>query len=405
MSIMGAAVTGMNADTTWLASISQNVANANTTGYKNEETSFEALVNQTSSASFDAAGVSTNTMSLNSMQGIVVGGQSSVTDLAVQGNGFFLVSNAAGDTFLTRDGSFVPDSSGNLVNSDGYYLMGYNIKNGPATINANSPQGSEVVNIDSAQALPTPSTTGTFAANLPSSSATGQTETTSMVAYDNLGAAENLSLSWTNSGGNVWALTIQDSTGATIGSANFTFSATTGTLTGISGATGTGVTTSGTNNTTLNFPVPNGQSLALDFSGMTQLASGYNVNTANVNGNAPSSVTGVTIGTDGTLSFQYANGQTVPAYQIPLVNVSSPDSLQAVSGNAYQVNLNSGPMQIGTAGQAGYGAIKSSSLESSTVDLASELTSMVNAQSAYQANSKSFQTGATLLDILNNLKT
>jgi flagellar hook protein FlgE len=155
----------------------------------------------------------------------------------------------------------------------------------------------------------------------------------------------------------------------------------------------------------LNFTIPNGQSLSLDLSGMTQLASGYNVNTANVNGNAPSSVTGVTVGTDGTLSFQYANGQTVSAYQIPLVNVSSPDNLQAVSGNAYQVNLNSGPMQIGTAGQAGYGAIQSSSLESSTVDLASELTAMVNAQSAYQANSKSFQTGATLLDILNNLKT
>ncbi len=400
MSIMGAAVTGMNADTTWLASISQNVANANTTGYKNEETSFEALVNQTSSGSFDAAGVSTNTMSLNSMQGIVVGGQSAVTNLGVEGNGFFVVSNSAGDTFLTRDGSFVPDASGNLINSDGYYLMGYNIQNGPAAISANSYTGAQVINVDNAGALPTPTTTGTFAANLPSSSANGQTETTSMVAYDNFGGAQNLSLQWTNNSTagspNTWGLSVTDSTGAVVATASATFSASNGQISTLTGT--------GTSGDTLSFTVPNGQTLGLDLSGMTQLASSYSVNKANVNGNAPSSVTGLTIGTDGTLSFQYANGQTVPAYQIPLATVPSPDNMASVSGNAYQVTLNSSQVQIGIAGQPGFGSIQSSSLESSTVDLASELTAMINAQSAYQANSKSFQTGATLLDILNNLK-
>jgi flagellar hook protein FlgE len=398
MSIMGAAVTGMNADTTWLASISQNVANANTTGYKNEETSFEALVNQTSSASFDAAGVSTNTRSLNSMQGIVVGGQADVTDLGVQGNGFFLVSDAAGDTFLTRDGSFVPDASGNLVNSDGYYLMGYTY---PAQVSANSSLNTQVINVDSAGSIQTPTTTGTFSANLPSTSTNGQTETTSLVAYDNLGGSQNLSLQWTNNSTgatpNTWGLTITDSTGATVATATATFSAANGQISGLTGA--------GASGNTLSFAVPNGQTMSLDLGGMTQLAGNYGVNTATVNGNAPSSVTGVTIGKDGTLSFQYANGQTVPAYQIPLATVPSPDGLAAISGNAYQVTLTSGQMQIGFGGNPGYGTIQSSSLENSTVDLASELTDMVRAQSAYQANSKSFQTGATLLDILNNLKT
>ena len=392
MSIMGAAVSGMNADTTWLASISQNIANANTTGYKNAETSFEALVDQTSAASYDAAGVSTTTMSLNSMQGIVVGGQSAVTDLAVQGNGFFVVSNSSGDTFLTRDGSFVPDASGNLVNSDGYYLMGYNIQNGPATITANSLTGMQIVNVNNAGEQATPSTTGTFAANLPSASAAGQTETTDLVAYDNLGNAQNLALSFTNSGGNVWQLTVTDSTGATT-TTSLTFSPSTGKLTSLSGG-----------GTTLNVAVPNGNTVALDLGAMTQLATSYTVNAANVNGNAPSSVTGVTIGTDGTLSFQFANGQTVPGYQIPLASVASPDKMTSISGNAFQATAASGPAKIGTAGQAGLGAIQSSSLESSTVDLATELTQMINAQSAYEANSKSFQTGATLLDVLNNLK-
>ncbi|HLH47957.1 MAG TPA: flagellar hook protein FlgE [Roseiarcus sp.] len=392
MSIMGAAVSGMNADTTWLASISQNIANANTTGYKNNQTSFEALVDQTSAASYDAAGVSTHTISLNSMQGIVVGGQSAVTDLAVQGNGFFVVSNSAGDTFLTRDGSFVPDASGNLVNSAGYYLMGYNIQNGPATITANSLTGTQVVNVDKAGEQATPSSTGTFAANLPSASAVGQTETTDLVAYDNLGSAQNLAMTFANNGGNSWQLTVTDSTGATT-TTNLTFNPNTGKLTSLGGG-----------GTTLNVNVPNGQTVALDLSGMTQLAAGYSVNTANVNGNAPSSVTGVTIGNDGTLSFQFANGQTIAGYQIPLASVASPDNLTSVSGNAYQANFASGTVKIGTAGQAGFGTIQSSSLESSTVDLATELTEMINAQSAYEANSKSFQTGATLLDVLNNLK-
>jgi flagellar hook protein FlgE len=397
MSIMGAAVSGMNADTTWLSSISQNIANANTTGYKNSETSFSALVDQASTTSYDAAGVMTNTTSLNSVQGTVVGGQSAVTDLAVQGNGFFVVSDGAGDTFLTRDGSFVPDASGNLVNSDGYYLMGYNIQNGPANITANSLTGMQMVNVDQAGEQATPSTTGAFSVNLPSTASTNQTETTSLVAYDDLGGSQNISVNMTKTGANTWEMQATTSTGTT--TATLAFDPTTGDLASLTprgGATATG--------DALSIPVPGGQPLSLDLSGMTQLAGAYTVNTASVNGNAPSSVNGVTIGTDGTLSFQFSNGQSIAGYQIPLANVPSADNLTSVSGNAYQANFASGPTTVGVPGSSGFGTIASSSLESSTVDLATELTNMIDAQSAYEANSKSFQTGADILDVLNNLK-
>jgi flagellar hook protein FlgE len=397
MSIMGASVSGMNSDTSWLSAISQNIANANTTGYKNEDTAFSALVDQASTGSYDAAGVTTSTMALNSMQGTVVGGQSAVTDLAVQGNGYFVVSNSAGDIYLTRDGSFVPDASGNLVNADGYYLMGYNIQNGPADMTANSLTGMQVVNVDQSGEEATASTTGTFAANLPSASATGQTETTSLVAYDDLGATQNVSMTVTLTAADTWQLQATTSSGTTTATLNF--DPTTGQLSSLTptgGATATG--------DTLSIPVPGGQTLALNLSGMTQLAGAYNVSTANVNGNAPSSVTGVTIGTDGTLSYQYSNGQTVAGYQIPLANVPSPDNLTSVSGNALQANQASGQTTVGTAGTAGFGTIQSSSLENSTVDLATELTQMIQAQSSYEANSKVFQTGADLLDVLNNLK-
>ena len=104
------------------------------------------------------------------------------------------------------------------------------------------------------------------------------------------------------------------------------------------------------------------------------------------------------------MTFNYTNGTSIPAYNIPLANVASPDNLTSVNGGAYLANSASGPVYIGNAGGAGFGTIESSSLESSTVDLATELTDMIQAQSAYEANSKVFQTGANILDILNGLK-
>jgi flagellar hook protein FlgE len=104
------------------------------------------------------------------------------------------------------------------------------------------------------------------------------------------------------------------------------------------------------------------------------------------------------------LTFNYANGTSSTAYDVPLANVVSPDNLASVNGGAYLPTSSSGPVFLGTAGGAGFGSIESSSLESSTVDLATELTNMIQAQSAYEANSKVFQTGADILDVLNGLK-
>jgi flagellar hook protein FlgE len=153
--------------------------------------------------------------------------------------------------------------------------------------------------------------------------------------------------------------------------------------------------------------VPNGtagQTFSLNLSNTTQLETSFNVTAATANGNAPASLQGVSIAQNGTLSFTYSNGTQAQAYGIPLANVESPDSLAAVSGNAFTATVDSGPIFLGNANEASLGAIESSSLESSTVDLATELTNMIEAQSSYQTNSKVFQTGATLLDILNNLK-
>jgi flagellar hook protein FlgE len=412
MSILNTSVSGMQGNSNWLSSISQNVANANTSGYKNVETDFSSLVDQISSGDADFGGVSTRQVSLNALQGNVIS-TATPTDLAVQGAGFFVVSDSSGATYLTRNGSFTPDASGNLVNSAGYYLMAANVQNGASPLAANSLTDLQKVNVINAGQTATATTTATLAANVPStatpvapanlpsanSASSSYTEATSLVVYDNLGASHTINVYYTNTGSNTWEVDAFDASKATGGGFPYssgplatqtvTFNPTTGAL---------------SSGSTLSLTVPNGKPMNIDLSKTTQLAAGFNVTAATANGMAPSGISGVSISTSGSLTFNYANGTSNVAYDIPLANVVSPDNLGAVNGGAYLQTSASGPVFLGTAGGAGFGKIEASSLESSTVDLATELTDMIQAQSAYEANSKVFQTGANILDVLNGLK-
>jgi flagellar hook protein FlgE len=411
MTILNTSVSGMLADSNWLSSISQNVANANTTGYKNAETDFSTLVDQVSTAAA-GGGVMTTTRNLNTLQGNVVS-SSTATNLAVQGSGFFVVSDSSGATYLTRNGSFVPDASGNLVNSAGYYLMGTDVQSGSSPP-ANALSTLQKVNVNSAGETAAPTTSASIAANLPASAtpiaaadlpsansaSSTYTDVTSLVVYDNLGGAHTINLYLANTGANTWEVDAFDASKAATGggfpyssgplaTATLNFNPTTGSL---------------SSGSPLTIAVPNGQSMSLDLSNLTQLAAGFSVSSATANGNAPASLQGVSIAADGTLSFNYTNGASIAPYDIPLANVASPDNLTSVNGNAFTANAASGPVYLGTANAGSFGAIDSSSLESSTVDLATELTDMIQAQSAYEANSKVFQTGANILDVLNGLK-
>ena len=215
MSIMNTAVSGMSGYQSWLANISQNVANANSLGYKDLETDFSALVDENPGSASTGVGVTTTTRSLNSAQGAIQATSVS-TDLAVQGAGFFVVSDASGNIFLTRNGSFVPDASGNLVNSAGYYLMAANTQGTTGGTSVNSLSQLTMVNISGASDSAEASTAATMNANLPSTAAvisaanapaanfaspTAQyTDETTMVAYDSLGAAHTIDVYFTNLG-------------------------------------------------------------------------------------------------------------------------------------------------------------------------------------------------------------
>ncbi|MCW2284651.1 flagellar hook protein FlgE [Rhodoblastus acidophilus] len=396
---MNASVTGMNAQSNYLSNIGQNISNSSTVGYKQADTEFSTLVNSAGVGQTQVGGVTTTTRVAAAGQG-TISGTSSTTDLAVKGQGYFVVSDSSGQNYLTRAGSFVPDASGNLVNAAGYYLMGYSLANGTPTMASNSLDGMQVVNIASSGLSATPSTTGTFTANLPSTDTAGTgtasssnyNEKTSIVMYDSQGAAQTINVYFLKTGANSWDVQAYDANNlaTSIGNTSLSFNA--------SGKLSAAASLS------ISVPGSGGNTMALDLSAMTQLAGAYTVSTSEVNGNAASAVKSVNIGTDGTLSYQLANGSTIPAYTIPLANVASPENLLVGSGNVFSPNLLSGQATVGTAGTGQFGSIKSSSLEQSTVDVATELTNMIVAQRNYQANSKVFSTSAQLMDTLVNLQ-
>jgi flagellar hook protein FlgE len=155
--------------------------------------------------------------------------------------------------------------------------------------------------------------------------------------------------------------------------------------------------------TSLSLTIPGGGPFTIDLSKMTQVASPFAF-TAQVDGNAPSAIESVEIAKDGTVSSIFQNGTRIATYRIPLATVASPDNLAAKIGNAYTVSMDSGNLQIDFPGQSGLGQIGSGELEQSNADLANELTSMIEAQRGFTANSKVFQTGDDLLEVLVNLK-
>jgi len=415
-SLLTTSTSGMSAQSAWLNAISDNIANVSTTGYKEASTEFSSLVLSSGlTADYQSGSVVVHPQVAVDGQG-ALNSTTSTTDLAIQGNGFFIVQGSSGQPVLTRVGSFTKDATGTLVNADGYKLLGY--PTGSSGV-ANGFSGLVPVNINSIALQATPTTSGKLyvnvpstatavaAANLPSANASTATPTekTSLVTYDDLGNQVTLDVYLTNEGGGVWDAAIYNAADATNGGFPYTSGGVADTPLNAGNTTLTFDTTTGalTSPTSLTFTVPNGQSMTLDLSQTTQLATSYTVLTASTNGNAPSQVSGVTIANNGTVSVTYQNGSSAPVYNIPLATVPSPDKMTVISGNAFEPGIQSGATQIGTAAAGGFGTIQSSTLEASTVDLATELTSMIAAQNNYQADSKVFTTGSQLLQVLINL--
>lgn len=414
--VMRTGVSGMNAQGNKLSSVADNIANADTVGYKRAEIEFSSRIPQSITGEYVSGGVDTKVRHDISQQGNLQFTES-VTDLAVRGDGFFVVEDAGGAPFLTRAGSFVKDSEGYLVNAGGFYLLGFDVSNGAAAApTANGFAGLTRVKMSDSNLTARPSEAGALkvnlnagavpvaATNLPSTNTALAefTSKTSLVAYDNLGNQELVDVYYTNTAANTWEVSVfpQSAAGANGGfpysspalvTDTLEFDPTTGNLTG-------------TSPTSLAFTIPNGQALTLDISNSSQLAAEFTVLKATVNGNAASGFDLLEIDENGVMYSLYSDSSRIETFQIPLANVPSPDNLLVLPGDIFQSGKGSGEVLVGFANSGGRGSVVSGAKEQSTVDLATELTSMIEAQRGYQANSKVFQAGSELMDVVVNLK-
>ncbi|ALN74143.1 flagellar hook protein FlgE [Aureimonas sp. AU20] len=366
--------------------------------------------------------------------------------------------------YLTRAGSFTQQADGSLVNAAGYTLMGYPVTTSGTAYTLNGFAGLQPVNLRASLLSATPTTKGDLTANLNKDAArvipaTGTapktpkdtaglaldtevkfTSASSITTYDNTGKAITLDIYYTKVDDNKWDVAVfnhadanpatgtnastkapfpygastSDGKGtAPITTAQFEFDSTTGKLKTITPNSGTATTVdtvsrTGFLNIDLSVTEPgvavNGSKIALNVSDFTQYSKDYLPLAATVNGNPAEVIDKVSVGKDGTVTATFTSGTSRDLYKIPLANVAAPDNLTGVSGNAYSAGVESGTILMGFGGSGGLGTLQSGALENSTVDMASELTTMIESQRSYTANSKVFQTGSEIMDVLVNLK-
>jgi len=416
--VMRTGVSGMNAQASKLGTVADNIANASTTGYKKAQTEFESLVVNSGGGSYTSGGVEANTRYQISQNG-TLSFTTSGLDLGLQGNGFFVVQDAGGSPALTRAGSFVPIDDGGLVNTAGYYLMGLPITDGTVTAPAaNGLGGMERVDISQNQLEATPTTTGTLWANVPEDAAivpaadlpsanaatAAFSAKTSMVVYDNLGNEVTLDIYYSKTADTAadssWEVTVFDASTAASAAAPFPYTGGPLSTDALTFSRADGSMTAG-GPVTVN--VPGGQTMTLDISGNTMLASDFVPTQTATNGNAPSAVEKVEFGDDGTLFAVYDNGDRRAIYRIPLADVAAPDQLTPVSGNVFLQSNDSGDLRVGFPGEAGLSKLYVGALEGSNADIGTELTAMIESQRSYSANSKTFKAGSDLLQELVNL--
>lgn len=426
MSILGAlyaAVSGLNADSNALGIISDNIANSDTTGYKETSTDFSTLVTGSGASTLYSPGGVQSAPFYNVTQQGVLESETSPTDLAISGQGFFVVNSSPNSTnaiSFTRAGNFTVDANGNLVNSAGEYLQGQPLTYNQAQALANGGTASQIplASLDALQTVNVTSSAGTanatnnvsIVANLPADD-TATPETVAVEVYDSLGVGHPMTLTFTPTGtANQWSVAaslansgaatatiaagdniVQFNSNGSINSAGTTFNAANA-LSIAWDPTQSGATSP----QTITFNVgANGST-----NQMTQIGDQPSTGEITQDGVAFGSFSGVTVGSDGIVTANYNNGLSRAIYLLPVATFNNPDGLQGVSGNAYTATNASGSVLLRQSGQGSAGTIAPSELENSTVDIATEFSNLIITQRAYEANSKVVTTADTMLQDL-----
>ncbi|MFL0692438.1 MAG: flagellar hook protein FlgE [Agrobacterium tumefaciens] len=401
---MRTGVSGMNAQSNRLSTVADNIANSSTVGYKKASVQFSSMILPTTNGAYNSGGVETDVRYSISSQG-TFSYTTSTTDLAINGDGFFIVKGDDGTPYMTRAGSFVLQDDGTLKNTAGYTLQGYpyDFEVDP-TIVVNGFDGLEPVDLSGSGISAVRSLTGTLNVNLPNSAEVGvaaDIKKTSLTVFDSQGSSRLIDFTYEKIADNTWEVSAVERDAGTQVLAPQTL---------VFDADGKLVTPDPAELTLDPYTVDGAEvgdpatGILINIGDTTQLASDFSVQLGKVDGNAASKVKGYEIDDKGIVSIAYDNGDLVPTFRVALASVQSPDNLNPVAGNMYTQSNDSGVVILGYAGSSGFGTILSGALEDSNVDVAEELTAMIESQRNYTANSKVFQTGSELMEVLVNLK-
>ncbi|MGB9198729.1 MAG: flagellar hook protein FlgE [Terriglobales bacterium] len=409
MASFSVALSGLSASSSALNVISNNLANLNTVGFKDQQASFEDLFYQNlgTSGSGDpiqeGSGTQIGAVETNYSDGTLqdTGVPSNV---AITGNGFFITQNANGTLEYTRDGDFSVNSAGDLVDVAGNTVLGYPAANG--VVNTGAPIGPLEVGSNLTNP-PNATTTMQQQTNLDATAPAGTTYSTPMTVYDSLGASHVLTFNFTETATNTWSYQITLPAADTGGTGNPTVVATgtlsfdsSGNLTSPTGSvTGINVTglADGAANMNLTWDLTDSNGNPL----MTQVAAASATTTTNQNGYASGTLQSYTVQSDGTIEGTFTNGQTQALGQIALASFSNTQGLQSVGNNDLAPTIASGAAVVGVAGAGGRGTITGGALEMSNVDISTEFTQLIVIQRGFEANARMI----TTLDSVGNTTT
>ena len=398
-------LSGLNAASKSLEVIGNNVANANTVGFKESQAQFaDVYANSLAGAGASQIGIGVKVAQVAQQftQGNVTASNNPL-DVAINGGGFFRMSNN-GTVSYARNGQFQLDKAGYIVNASGSHLTGYGVSasgvlasGAPTDLNINTAdltpkittKVSALLNLDSGSAIPV-----TTPFNM--ADPTTYNNSTAVSVYDSLGNAHTVQTFYVKTGANAWKVYAANdgvpTTPANIGSLAF---ASDGSL--IAGAPLTVPLVVSTGATTP-FPV------SIDYTGTSQYGSSFSVNALKQDGYTSGRLSGFSISANGTIVGRYTNGQSATLGQVVLANFTNPNGLQSLGNNLWTETATSGPALVGTPNSGSLGVLQSSAVEDSNVDLTAELVNMITAQRSYQANAQTIKTQDQVLQTLVNLR-
>jgi flagellar hook protein FlgE len=394
------ALTGLEANSIALDTIGNNLANLNTTAFKDQTTSFSDLfyqnIGSTGSGNALQVGLGTQVSGTNTdfSQGSLSTTTNS-TDMALNGSGFFVVDQG-GLEQLTRSGNFQLDQSGNLTTTAGAGVMGYAAAKG--VVNTNTPLTTLQIPVDATQAAQSTQNFG-ITANLDAATAVGGTFSTTITMYDSLGTSHAATVNFTKTADNTWSYAISlpagDATGTPVNNTGtLTFNSSGALLTpaaNVAGISFPGMT-DGANDMTFKWDLYNS-------AGAPQIGQTVGTSTATAStqdGFASGSYQSFSVNSAGLITASFSNGQTETIGQIAVASVTNEEGLTVVGENNYQTTAASGAASVGAPGAGGRGSIEDDTLEQSNVDISTEFANLIVAQRAFEANSKTVTTFDTV---------